>query len=244
MTDSTTDLRLWRRGDTPQTETRVDLTTFSDDFELVAENIQPGQCVALSGAFRARTLPGERAVFTFMGRDGRKHAVTIDPSEIAIGDDAPNHTDLPEIGMFLPDNGRPIAFGGKGQPSLAKLLTDPQAPDGSYQIVGDDSEPEVRDLAFNPPDDIRFPDTGGLITCLPRCATVLTDRNEIHAARLHPGDRVLTRDHGFQPVDWTSAEQGDGEMVYIATRQGVLQAADAPTAKFLILSHRFANQSR
>lgn len=247
------DLRLWRRGDVPERETRVDLRELSGDFELVAEAIDPGACVVLQGAIRVTGLPGDRPAFVYVGSDGRRHALTIDPNAIALdGIDTEADPDLPESGIFLPDSGPPLAFGGPGQPSLEEILSGsyvqpgsdtPVSPEGSFQIVGDDPAPEVRDPAFGLPDDVAFPDHGGIVSVLSPDATVLTDCDTRPAFLLRRGDRVLTRCHGFQEVGWTGRPRHarPEDMFYVATQAGALRATDAPSGHFLLLSRTLGN---
>lgn len=40
------------------------------------------------------------------------------------------------------------------------------------------------------------------IVCFAGSTLIMTDRGEIRASELRPGDMVLTRDHGFQPIRW------------------------------------------
>lgn len=51
-----------------------------------------------------------------------------------------------------------------------------------------------------------FPDLVGLPVCLTTDTRVMTEHGLISAADLRPGDRVMTQDHGLQPIRWIGTQ--------------------------------------
>lgn len=49
---------------------------------------------------------------------------------------------------------------------------------------------------------LRFSDIEQVIACFTPGTLILTERGEVPVEKLGPGDRVMTRDHGLQPIRW------------------------------------------
>ena len=116
-----------------------------------------------------------------------------------------------EVGVFTPDNGDPIAFGGPGEPSLADILSGtytppgapyPVHPNGDYQVFGDDLEFQVDETTFDNFEQVNFGINDPMVVCFVRGTRILTRDGERAVEDLAISDQVLTLDNGYQPIKW------------------------------------------
>lgn len=56
------------------------------------------------------------------------------------------------------------------------------------------------------------------VVCFAGSTLIMTDRGEIRASALRPGDMVLTRDHGFQPIRWVGQTRVPARLLGPASR--------------------------
>ena len=113
--------------------------------------------------------------------------------------------------------------GGSGGDDFDTLDVGPLLAQG-YEVVRSVLNPETRgEPGFDGQVTLRNPATGETINvnftdieafAVPICFTpgtrVMTRGGPVAVEALRPGDRVLTRDDGFQPVAWAGAERVDG----------------------------------
>ena len=78
---------------------------------------------------------------------------------------------------------------------------------GATNILYDPDNPENGTVEFLDQDGnvigtMTFSNIEAVVACFTPGAMILTERGEIAVEDLQPGDRVLTRDHGYQPIRW------------------------------------------
>ncbi|WP_297768431.1 Hint domain-containing protein [uncultured Roseovarius sp.] len=146
------------------------------------------------------------------------------------------------------------AEGGEGDDFFA--LTDlGEADTGAISIIGGEGDETDGDTLFLTPDvgrdDITFTNTddesGGLsgtftlngsvvnfseienIICFTPGTHILTQWGERPVETLRPGDMVVTRDHGLQPIRWTGNRRvpGVGDFAPISVASSVMGASDS-----------------
>lgn len=72
---------------------------------------------------------------------------------------------------------------------------------GNDQVIGSSGADWVDAGAGD--DILNFANIENVVACFTPGAMILTDQGEVAVENLHPGDRVLTRDNGFQTIRWT-----------------------------------------
>ncbi|MDM7930857.1 Hint domain-containing protein [Tabrizicola sp.] len=80
------------------------------------------------------------------------------------------------------------------------LLTDPTGETGTISIYADDAKTILLSV-------IEFTEIEKVIPCFTPGTMIMTDRGEVAVETLVPGDLVLTRDHGLQPLCWVGKRQ-------------------------------------
>lgn len=111
---------------------------------------------------------------------------------------------------------------------------------------------EFLDHQGNVTGTLRFSDIERVIACFTPGTQILTERGEVPVELLQPGDRVMTRDHGLQPVRWAGRRDlsqiellARPEFLPVRICQGALGAglperdmAVSPQHRMLVASHR------
>lgn len=124
-------------------------------------------------------------------------------------------------GVFSPSSGAPdITFGGPGEPTLADLLGNP-ALSGTVTITGGDESGKIGNISFENFEVINFD-----IVCFARGTMILTAEGEVPVEDLTAGSRVVTLDHGLQPLRWIGSRRvkAHGKFAPVRIRAGTLGA--------------------
>ncbi|WP_422048910.1 Hint domain-containing protein [Shimia sp.] len=103
-------------------------------------------------------------------------------------------------GVFTPNNGAAINFGGPGQPTLRDILdgnVPNVSPGGTYRITDGDESGQVGNISFENFEEINF-----TVVCFARGTQIATSEGEVAIETLSVGDKVMTKDNGAQPIRW------------------------------------------
>ncbi|WP_323038290.1 Hint domain-containing protein [Gemmobacter sp.] len=104
-------------------------------------------------------------------------------------------------GTFSPGNGAPaISFGPGHAMTLSQVLGSYKT--GAIQITGSNLSGSVGDLSFDGFETINVD-----IICFCRGTRIATATGDRPVEDLRPGDLVLTRDHGLQPLRWAGGSR-------------------------------------
>ena len=105
------------------------------------------------------------------------------------------------VGVFTPENGDPaINFGPSEAIQFSGILALNQP--GQFQITAGDEDGTVGGISFSNFEQINFG-----VTCFTRGTLIKTLVGEKPIETLSEGDKVLTMDHGYQPIRWIGSRK-------------------------------------
>lgn len=149
---------------------------------------------ALDGA--TSTLSGME---TFTGRDtGDTDSITLETT-VTDRSTISGIDQTAAIGTYTPTSGGPaIAFGGAGEPTLESILNDNTSA-GTISITGGDESGTIGDISFSEMETINFTTSA---VCFTPEGIIETAQGLKRIRDLAVGDKVLTRDNGYQELRW------------------------------------------
>ncbi|MHA6325895.1 Hint domain-containing protein [Roseivivax sp. CAU 1753] len=193
---------------------------------------------SLDGGIGNDSLIGGLGADTLTGGAGDDHFAVAegDVASGGDGDDVFTLTDLGEAG-----SGSIVIFGGEGGETAGDTLQL-----GSHVAYGDITFTNTDDTAgglsgnFTMADGtlVSFSEIENII-CFTPGARILTPCGERAIETLRPGDMVVTRDHGPQPIRWLGSRTvpGQGRFAPVALGRGALNGAKRPI--LVSPQHRF-----
>lgn len=134
----------------------------------------------------------------------------IDRAALAMGDST--------AGSFWPQSGGgPIAFGPGEALQLSDILA--RYKNGEMQITGSNLSGQIGGISYDGFETIQLD-----VICFVRGTRIETDRGQRPVQSLRIGDRVWTRDHGYQPIRWVgrTLRPGIGRLAPVRIRAGAL----------------------
>lgn len=158
---------------------------------------------SLSGGLGNDNLSGGIGLDTLLGGGGNNTLDGGAGNDLIFGgtgiDQIAGGDDQDVIGLTMGEANGDVVSGGEGGTDFDVLnLT------GKYTIAYDTNNPENGTITWRNGDVTTF--TGieqiNFVPCFTPGTMVSTDRGAVDVARLAPGDRILTRDAGYQPLRW------------------------------------------
>ena len=175
------------------------------------------------------TLSGDMGADTLYGGlgDDEMYLAEGDDAYGGDGDDLFVLGDLGEAG-----SGTIGVFGGEGDETggdTLQLTADVTQADITFTNTDDTAGGLSGNFTMADGTVVNFSEIENII-CFTPGARILTDRGERAIETLRPGDMLLTRDHGYQPIRWIgqSTVKGRGKFAPVAINSTVLDGARRP----------------
>jgi len=125
------------------------------------------------------------------------------------------------VGVFTPNVGTPINFGGPGEPTFSEIISGAASvgPGGNFTITSGDESGTVGNISFENFETISID-----VVCFAKGTLITTERGEVAIEDLFQGDKVMTRDHGLQAIKWIghSRARATGHLAPIMIKKGAM----------------------
>ncbi len=156
------------------------------------------------------SLTGGSAADTLIGGLGSDHFLGLSAGDVVDGSEDPGNTDVDVLDLF---------GSGWTKATTNIIFSDASHENGTVQFL---------DGSGNVIGTMSFSNIETIVPCFTPGTLITTDRGELDVDTLAVGDRVLTRDHGYQKVRWIGRRDlGAAELARLPKLRPVLIAKDA-----------------
>ncbi|MDG1530836.1 MAG: Hint domain-containing protein [Paracoccaceae bacterium] len=125
------------------------------------------------------------------------------------------------VGIFTPNVGAPISFGGVGEPTFSEIINGTAGVNqgGNFTITSGDESGQVGNISFENFETISID-----VVCFAQGTKITTDRGDVAIEKLAEDDMVLTRDNGMQPIKWIGHSRAcaKGHLAPIMIKKGAM----------------------